>query len=100
MVNVKFTRLQHVKETDEDRAGLLLRTLINETQSIRRCDLTKQGNVLNPFRARYGLLYTGSPVVDTINDLDGHLAFLESMEWSSIGPAIQPPDGPPELCLT
>lgn len=64
------------------RKGLFARILIDEAQRIRRCDSTKQGDVLKSFDADHRGSFTGSPVVDSINDLDGYLAFLKRPEWS------------------
>jgi len=52
-------------------------------ESICTCDQTKQGRILKSFKARFRSLYTGSPVVDTVKDIDGYLAFLESDHWAA-----------------
>ena len=84
VVVVTFNQLQACSEaSNASRTGLFDRIIIDEAQSIRRCDVTKQGRILKSFQPRFKCLYTGSPVVDTIQDLDGYLAFLQSDHWSS-----------------
>lgn len=85
VVVCSFQQLQncsHTTEANVARRGLFARILIDEAQGIRRCDQTRQGEVLKSFHADYRGLFTGSPVVDSIADLDGYLAFLERPEWS------------------
>jgi hypothetical protein len=65
------------------RRTLFGRIILDEAHSIRRCDQTKQGKILKSFKAPLRMLYTGSPVVDGIGDIDGYLAFLEFDAWSS-----------------
>jgi hypothetical protein len=86
VVVASFSQLSICSETAAaiaNRRGLFARIIVDEAQSIRRCNGTVQGRVLKSFRARYKNLYTGSPVVDNMRDLRGLLSFLEENHWSS-----------------
>ncbi|KAH7096015.1 P-loop containing nucleoside triphosphate hydrolase protein [Paraphoma chrysanthemicola] len=84
VIVISLSQIQTLPESPAtSREGLFDRIIIDEAQAIRRCDLTKQGKILKSFKARFRNIYTGSPVVDTLKDLDGYLAFLEAPEWSS-----------------
>ncbi|KAL1594626.1 hypothetical protein SLS60_010387 [Paraconiothyrium brasiliense] len=81
VIIVSFNQLQFCSEKDPKRDNLFLRIMVDEAQAIRRCDQTKQGEVLKSFNAAYRFLFTGSLVVDKLLDLDGYLAFLEDPAW-------------------
>ncbi|KAI4914885.1 hypothetical protein J4E90_004921 [Alternaria incomplexa] len=83
-VVASYSQLQNLKDTEsarEQRHKLFLRIILDEAQCIRRCDRTRQGNILMSFDAHFKAVFTGSPVVDTILDFDGYLAFLEFVGW-------------------
>ncbi|KAI4614180.1 hypothetical protein J4E80_006871 [Alternaria sp. BMP 0032] len=85
VVLVTYSQLQVLKDGEterKDRHRLFLRIILDEAQCIRRCDQTRQGKILLSFDAHFKAVFTGSPVVDTVLDFDGYLAFLEFAGWS------------------
>jgi hypothetical protein len=85
VVVVTYNQLQNFEDGEKERVErdqLFLRIILDEAQCIRRCDQTRQGAILKSFNANYKAVFTGSPVVDSILDLDGYLAFLEFPLWS------------------
>lgn len=84
VVVATYSQLQVLKDTKnerEQRHKPFPRIILVETQCICRCDRTRQGKVLMSFDAHFKVVFTGSPVVDTIPDFDAHLAFLEFVGW-------------------
>jgi hypothetical protein len=71
------------REIANSRKGLFDRIVIDEAHSIRKSDLTKTGKVLRSSDARFRCLFTGSLVVDTIEDMKGYLSFLQKEHWAS-----------------
>ena len=84
VVVASYSQLQNLKDTEsarEQRHKLFFRIILDEAHCIRRCDRTRQGKILMSFDAHFKAVFTGSPVVDTILDFDGYLAFLEFVGW-------------------
>ncbi|KAK4506274.1 hypothetical protein PRZ48_000004 [Zasmidium cellare] len=52
---------------------------------IRFCEITKRGQLLLRFQAPYRWIITGTPIVDTLWDARGYVAFLERPEFSAGG---------------